>query len=107
MATLHRELPHAEVGPEVLPVALFVGMLQFVERSVLGIEQGPVPVQEVLDAEDTAFDELEHAYEEGDREHFRADLGVWEQSVERRQAFLARHGIVPASPQRVDVGAVT
>ncbi len=56
----------------------------------------------LLDAEDAAFDELEHAYEDGDREHFRVDLGVWERSVERRQAFLARSGIVPEN-----VGAVT
>jgi hypothetical protein len=56
----------------------------------------------LLDAEDAAFDELEHAYEDGDREHFRADLADWEKSVERRLAFLSRSGIVMAS-----VGAVT
>lgn len=56
----------------------------------------------LLDAEDTAFDELEHAYEDGDREHFLADLAVWEQTVERRQAFLSRRG-VPAAV----AGAVT
>ena len=56
----------------------------------------------LLDAEDAAFDELEHAYEDGDREHFLVDLGEWERSVERRQAFLARHRIALAS-----VGAVT
>src|SRR3954468_22091698 len=28
----------------------------------------------LLDEEAAAFDELEHAYEDGDREHFRADL---------------------------------
>ena len=27
----------------------------------------------LLDAEDEAFDELEHAYEDGDRAHFDAD----------------------------------
>ncbi len=47
----------------------------------------------LLDAEDAAFDELEHAYEDGDREHFLADLAQWEHSVERRQAFLARTGV--------------
>jgi hypothetical protein len=56
----------------------------------------------LLDAEDTAFDELEHAYEDGDREHFLADLAVWEHSVERRQAFLARKGL-----SLDNVGAVT
>ena len=56
----------------------------------------------LLDAEAAAFDELEHAYEDGDRQHFLVDLGVWERSVERRQAFLARYGIAVDS-----VGAVT
>jgi hypothetical protein len=56
----------------------------------------------LLDAEDAAFDELEHAYEDGDREHFRADLGEWEKSVERRHAFLTRRGIILDG-----VGAVT
>lgn len=56
----------------------------------------------LLDAEDAAFDELEHAYEDGDREHFLADLAAWELCVERRQAFLARRGVPFAS-----AGAVT
>lgn len=56
----------------------------------------------LLDAEDAAFDELEHAYEDGDREHFQADLETWERSVERRLAFLSRSGVV-----RDSVGAVT
>jgi hypothetical protein len=47
----------------------------------------------LLDAEDAAFDELEHAYEEGDREHFLADLTAWSTTIERRLAFLARHGL--------------
>ncbi len=47
----------------------------------------------LLDAEDTAFDELEHAYEDGDREHFLADLTAWAHTIERRLAFLARVGI--------------
>ena len=55
----------------------------------------------LLDAEDAAFDELEHAYEDGDREHFLADLAAWELSVDRRQAFLARRGVSLA------VGAMT
>ena len=56
----------------------------------------------LLDAEDAAFDELEHAYEDGDREHFLADLREWERCVERRLAFLTRKRIL------VDpVGAVT
>ena len=56
----------------------------------------------LLDAEDAAFDELEHAYEDGDREHFLADLGVWERCVEQRMAFLTRKQVLADS-----VGAVT
>ncbi|MGH9023237.1 MAG: hypothetical protein ACRDV9_09090 [Acidimicrobiia bacterium] len=46
--------------------------------------------RELLDAEDSAFDELEHAYEEGDRAHFEADFAAWQLVVERRLAFLER-----------------
>jgi hypothetical protein len=60
----------------------------------------------LLDAEDAAFDELEHAYEDGDRAHFLADLAVWEHAVERRQAFLARHGAPPAAPDAVQPAAL-
>ena len=47
----------------------------------------------LLDAEDAAFDELEHAYEEGDRSHFEADLSLWKQAIERKLAYLQRLGI--------------
>ena len=53
--------------------------------------------RELLDAEDTAFDELEHAYEEGDREHYEADFAQWQSSVGRRLAFLERKGLILAS----------
>jgi hypothetical protein len=56
----------------------------------------------LLDAEDAAFDELEHAYEDGDRENFLADLGEWERCLERRMAFLTRNRVLVDS-----VGAVT
>jgi hypothetical protein len=49
--------------------------------------------RELLDAEDAAFDELEHAYEEGDRAHFEADLSAWRDSLARKVAFLQRMGI--------------
>lgn len=49
--------------------------------------------RELLDAEDAAFDELEHAYEDGDRAHFEADLALWEQAISRKLAYLKRHGI--------------
>ena len=44
----------------------------------------------LLDAEDAAFDELEHAYEDGDREHWDADLQAWQSAIRRRFAYLAR-----------------
>ena len=49
--------------------------------------------RELLDAEDAAFDELEHAYEDGDRAHFEADLAAWEAAIKRKMAFLARRGV--------------
>ena len=48
----------------------------------------------LLDAEDVAFDELEHAYEDGDREHFEADLKAWREAIQKKLAYLKRHGIV-------------
>jgi len=52
--------------------------------------------RELLDAEDAAFDELEHAYEDGDRAHYDTDLAIWRAVVERRMAFLERNGLSPA-----------
>jgi len=49
--------------------------------------------RELLDQEDTAFDELEHAYEDGDRDHFEADLSHWELAARRRWAYLKRMGV--------------
>lgn len=48
----------------------------------------------LLDAEDAAFDELEHAFEDGDRVHFDADLCAWRQAVERKLSYLHRLGVV-------------
>ena len=47
----------------------------------------------LLDAEDCAFDELEHAYEDGDRTAFDSDLGVWRSAVSRRETFLETNGL--------------
>ena len=55
----------------------------------------------LLDAEDAAFDELEHAFEDGDREHFEVDLGAWEGTVRRRLAFLERSGFPLAATPAV------
>jgi hypothetical protein len=49
--------------------------------------------RDLLDAEDAAFDELEHAYEEGDRAQFDLDMATWRSVVERRLAFLERTGL--------------
>ncbi len=54
--------------------------------------------RELLDAEDAAFDELEHAYEEGDRAHFEADLAAWRDSLSRKLGFLHRMGIEVPEP---------
>ncbi len=48
----------------------------------------------LLDAEDEAFDELEHAFEDGDRAHFDADLCAWRAAVERKLSYLHRLGVV-------------
>ena len=48
----------------------------------------------LLDAEDAAFDELEHAYEEGDRVHWEADLSAWQTAHQRRLDYLARRNVV-------------
>ena len=52
----------------------------------------------LLDAEDAAFDELEHAYEDGDRASYESDLAVWHLCIERRASFLASLGADGALP---------
>lgn len=47
----------------------------------------------LLDAEDAAFNELEHAYEEGDRDHFQADLDAWGEAIQAKLACLRRMGV--------------
>ena len=54
--------------------------------------------RQLLDAEDAAFDELEHAYEEGDRRHFEADLASWRAAIERKLAYLRRLGVELPDP---------
>lgn len=49
----------------------------------------------LLDAEDAAFDELEHAYEDGDRDHFEADLEAWRGAIQAKLAYLRHMGITP------------
>lgn len=47
----------------------------------------------LLDAEDVAFDELEHAYEDGDRAHFEMDLKAWQEAIQKKIAYLQRLGV--------------
>ena len=47
----------------------------------------------LLDAEDAAFDELEHAFEDGDRAHFEQDLAAWKLAIEKKLAYLQRAGV--------------
>ena len=51
----------------------------------------------LLDAEEMAFNELEHAYEDGDRQSFEIDLAAWHTAIMRRATFLELHGL-SASP---------
>lgn len=48
--------------------------------------------RELLDAEDAAFDELEHACEEGDRAHFDTDFAAWRQALIKKITFLTKAG---------------
>ncbi len=50
----------------------------------------------LLDDEDAAFDELEHAWEDGLRDAYEADLARWRDTVEKRTAFLERHRVQSA-----------
>jgi hypothetical protein len=53
--------------------------------------------RELLDTEDAAFDELEHAYEDGDRAHWADDLAAWRAVAEKRIAFLDKIGLAPVA----------
>jgi hypothetical protein len=50
--------------------------------------------REMLDAETAAFDELEHAYEDGDRERFDRDFATWQTVLNKKRDFLVRRGVV-------------
>ena len=47
----------------------------------------------LLDAEDEAFDELEHAYEDGDRDHFEQDFAAWREALARKLGYLDHLGV--------------
>ena len=68
----------------------------------------------LLDAEDLAFDELEHACEEGDRRQFDKDMIDWQNALEHKLVFLhqrrhrgtaARHQLSPLPARRMRQGA--
>jgi len=46
----------------------------------------------LLDAEDLAFDELEHACEDGDRSHFELELAAWRDALAKKLSFLHHAG---------------
>ena len=50
----------------------------------------------LLDAEDAAFDELEHCCEDGNRAQFDDNLASWRDAVEQRLSFLHRRGVFGA-----------
>jgi hypothetical protein len=53
--------------------------------------------RELLDAEDAAFDELEHACEDGDHARFDEEMKEWRVVLARKAVFLNRAGIdIPA-----------
>ena len=49
----------------------------------------------LLDEEEAAFDELEHAFEDGDRDRFVVDLEAWQDAIGRKLAYLRRKGLEP------------
>jgi len=61
--------------------------------------------RQLLDAEDAAFDEVEHACEDGDRSHFDEEMVAWQNSLAKKLSFLSSVGIdvqqitAPASHQ--------
>lgn len=46
----------------------------------------------LLDAEDSAFNDVEHAYEEGNREKFERDLKLWRSCIEAKMRYLEQCG---------------
>jgi hypothetical protein len=48
--------------------------------------------RELMDAEDQAFDELEHACEDGDGPHFDEEMVLWITALRAKLAFLERSG---------------
>ncbi len=56
-------------------------------------DQALLRYRQLLDAEDAAFDDLEHASEDGDRSHYEEDMSAWLNALERKLAFLSHLGL--------------
>lgn len=56
--------------------------------------------RELLDAEDRAFDQLEHASEDGDRQQFSDELSEWQVALQAKLQWLEQAGydLVPPGP---------
>ena len=54
--------------------------------------------RELLDAEDAAFDELEHACEDGDRTHFETEMAAWHEALRKKLSFLTHVGVELSIP---------
>lgn len=54
--------------------------------------------RELLDAEDAAFDELEHACEDGDHARFDREMEQWRDVLARKATFLHQAGIQVSLP---------
>lgn len=54
--------------------------------------------RQLLDAEDAAFDELEHACEDGDRRLFDTEMTLWQGTVAKKLEFLTSAGFEVARP---------
>ena len=54
--------------------------------------------RELLDAEDSAFDELEHAAEDGDHARFDAQKAAWSAALQAKLTWLARCGYDVEAP---------
>ncbi len=48
--------------------------------------------RQLLDAEDAAFDEVEHAVEEGNRSHYDEEMVVWQATLTKKLNFLDAAG---------------
>ncbi|MGH9101206.1 MAG: hypothetical protein ACRDV8_13385 [Acidimicrobiales bacterium] len=53
--------------------------------------------RQLLDAEGTAFDAVEHACEDGDHSGFDREMAVWQESLAKKLRFLSSESIDPSA----------